>query len=248
METQKKYDFNEAVKVQTELLKEQNMKLEATNSTVDSMTTTSAELTKALNEVNKSTGKQVDLLSDFIEKKNELENHFTTILEKSDINLEAIVKNKEIIDEIKVLINDYPKLLDENKELLLEKLADIYPTDSLIEVSKTINEAKNLLTNIDYAKEVEELSQSLIKYKEDIQELQNITKNDTDLITTKVNTLVEQFQETSKELSESKELTTKFIEMANKLNEKFDIIDTKLSTVLSENDNEIVEDIIEEAK
>ena len=248
METQKKYDFNEAVKVQTELLKEQNMKLEATNSTVDSMTTTSAELTKALNEVNKSTGKQVDLLSDFIEKKNELENHFTTILEKSDINLEAIVKNKEIIDEIKVLINDYPKLLDENKELLLKKLADIYPTDSLIEVSKTINEAKNLLTKIDYAKEVEELSQSLIKYKEDIQELQDITKNDTDLITTKVNTLVEQFQETSKELSESKELTTKFIEMANKLNEKFDIIDTKLSTVLSENDNEIVEDIIEEAK
>ena len=248
METQKKYDFNEAVKVQTELLKEQNMKLEATNSTVDSMTTTSAEFTKALNEVNKSTGKQVDLLSDFIEKKNELENHFTTILEKSDINLEAIVKNKEIIDEIKVLINDYPKLLDENKELLLKKLADIYPTDSLIEVSKTINEAKNLLTKIDYAKEVEELSQSLIKYKEDIQELQDITKNDTDLITTKVNTLVEQFQETSKELSESKELTTKFIEMANKLNEKFDIIDTKLSTVLSENDNEIVEDIIEEAK
>lgn len=248
METQKKYDFNEAVKVQTELLKEQNMKLEATNSTVDSMTTTSAELTKALNEVNKSTGKQVDLLSDFIEKKNELENHFTTILEKSDINLEAIVKNKEIIDEIKVLINDYPKLLDENKELLLKKLADIYPTDSLIEVSKTINEAKNLLTKIDYAKEIEELSQSLIKYKEDIQELQDITKNDTDLITTKVNTLVEQFQETSKELSESKELTTKFIEMANKLNEKFDIIDTKLSTVLSENDNEIVEDIIEEAK
>lgn len=248
METQKKYDFNEAVKVQTELLKEQNMKLEATNSTVDSMTTTSAELTKALNAVNKSTGKQVDLLSDFIEKKNELENHFTTILEKSDINLEAIVKNKEIIDEIKVLINDYPKLLDENKELLLKKLADIYPTDSLIEVSKTINEAKNLLTKIDYAKEVEELSQSLIKYKEDIQELQDITKNDTDLITTKVNTLVEQFQETSKELSESKELTTKFIEMANKLNEKFDIIDTKLSTVLSENDNEIVEDIIEEAK
>lgn len=248
METQKKYDFNEAVKVQTGLLKEQNMKLEATNSTVDSMTTTSAELTKALNEVNKSTDKQVDLLSDFIEKKNELEKYFTSILEKSDINLEAIVKNKEIIDEIKVLINDYPKLLDENKELLLKKLADIYPTDSLIEVSKTINEAKNLLTKIDYAKEVEKLSQSLIKYKEDIQELQDITKNDTDLITTKVNTLVEQFQETSKELSESKELTTKFIEMANKLNEKFDIIDTKLSTVLSENDNEIVEDIIEEAK
>lgn len=234
METQKVQDFTEAVKVQEDLLSKQNYILENTNESLKSMTDTSAELTTALKTVNESTDKQIDLLNGFIETKDEIAKHFDSVLEKSDEQLANIVTNKKTLDEIKLLIESYPDLVKENKEQLLSKIADVYPTDKLIEVIESIKDVKTLLDKVDYKAEVNTLSDSLVKYKEDINSLHDITKTDTDHITKKVDELTESFKVITKDLDEHKSLTQDFISLANTLNEKYDIINTKLESILPE--------------
>lgn len=234
METQKVQDFTEAVKVQEDLLSKQNYILENTNESLKSMTDTSAELTTALKTVNESTDKQIDLLNGFIETKDEITKHFDSVLEKSDEQLANIVTNKKTLDEIKLLIESYPDLVKDNKEQLLSKIAEVYPTDKLIEVIESIKDVKILLDKVDYKAEVNALSDSLVKYKEDINSLQNITKTDTDNITKKVDELTESFKVITQDLDEHKALTQDFISLAITLNEKYDIINTKLESILPE--------------
>ena len=234
METQKVQDFTEAVKVQEDLLSKQNYILENTNESLKSMADTSAELTTALKTVNESTDKQIDLLNGFIETKDEITKHFDSVLEKSDEQLANIVTNKKTIDDIKLLIESYPDLVKENKEQLLSKIAEVYPTDKLIEVIESIKDVKTLLDKVDYKAEVNALSDSLVKYKEDITLLQDITKTDTDHITKKVDELTESFKVITRDLDEHKALTQDFITLANTLNEKYDIINTKLESILPE--------------
>ena len=234
METQKVQDFTEAVKVQEDLLSKQNYILENTNESLKSMTDTSAQLTTALKTVNESTDKQIDLLNGFIETKEEITKHFDSVLEKSDEQLANIVTNKKTLDEIKILIESYPDLVKENKEQLLSKIAEVYPTDKLIEVIESIKDVKLLLDKVDYKAEVTALSDSLVKYKEDINSLHDITKTDTDHITKKVDELTESFKVITQDLDEHKSLTQDFISLANTLNEKYDIINTKLESILPE--------------
>lgn len=241
METQKVQDFTEAVKVQEDLLSKQNYILENTNESLKSMTDTSAELTTALKNVNESTDKQIDLLNGFIETKAEITKHFDSVLEKSNEQLENIVTNKKTLDEIKVLIESYPDLVKENKEQLLSKIAEVYPTDKLIEVIESIKDVKLLLDKVDYKEEVNELAKSLVKYKEDINSLQDITKTDTDHITKKVDELTESFKVITQDLDEHKSLIQDFISLANTLNEKYDIINTKLESILPEQSENLEE-------
>lgn len=241
METQKVQDFTEAVKVQEDLLSKQNYILENTNESLKSMTDTSAELTTALKTVNESTDKQIDLLNGFIETKEEITKHFDSVLEKSDEQLANIVTNKKTLDEIKLLIESYPDLVKENKEQLLSKIAEVYPTDKLIEVIESIKDVKTLLDKVDYKAEVNALSDSLVKYKEDINSLQDITKTDTDHITKKVDELTESFKVITRDLDEHKVLTQDFITLANTLNEKYDIINTKLESILPQQSENLEE-------
>lgn len=241
METQKVQDFTEVVKVQEDLLTQQNYILENTNQSLNTMTDTTAQLTSALKTVNESTDKQIDLLNGFIETKDAITKHFDNVLEKSNEQLDHIVKNKETLDDIKVLIESYPELVKDNKEKLLSKIAEVYPTDKLVEVIESIKEVKVLLDKVDYKEEVNELSKSLVKYKEDITLLQDITKTDTNHITHKVDELTDSFQVITKDLDEYKQLTQEFIALGKTLNEKYDIMNTKLASILPTTEEDVQE-------